>query len=217
MYPPRQTPEQGSRENWSGRGRSKGGLEAPLKGRLIRERYLIFAPPLWYDLLIAAVAVGGFGSAALALVGKGPAIGILGEQYCLIFGSLFGLAALWAALTNERMSIDIRKGTYARLEGQQILRRVTRGSVSELYGIALMTSQHPLRPIYIYRLVLYWNANRHPLLVIQSGEARIMPGRPINYGAGQLHHVGQQWSRYLNIQYADASSHLSPDPLRAIL
>lgn len=186
-----------------------------MSGRLIRERVLIFAPPLWYDVLILMCILGGFGSAILALTDHlpGPASSLLGDDYWKIFGTLFGLAGAWAAVSNERLSIDIRKGTYARLEGQGFLKRITRGTVAEFHVIALMTSMEPSG--LTYRLVLYWKGGRQPIFILsqQKGPFMAQVGGMINAGAGKINYYGQSWSRILNVPYMDISGQLSPGPL----
>ena len=195
--------------------RSKGGLEPPIVGRLYRERLLIFAPPLWYDILVIACMVLGFGSAIGAITGHlpGPATSFLGDDYWKVFGTLVGLAGAWAALSNERMSVDIRNNTYARLEGQGLFKRITRGSTQELQALVLLTAVTGFGTA-TYRLVLYWKGGKLPIFIASQQTVPYSPGRPVNYGAGPINQMGISFARWMSIPYQDSSGAPVPGPLR---
>lgn len=219
--PGRQGPtEQGRSEGPFGRTtsawRRKGGLETPIVGRMSRERYLIFAPPRWYDNLVTIVIVGGLGSAILSFLGLLPPVGLLDSEYWKVFGTLFGLAGLWAYTCNERMTIDLKNRTYARLEGSGFLKRISRGSLDDLYALILMSEIHPLGGQVIYRLVFFWKNSKLPLMVVDDQRTRYAPGMLVNHGAGQLNQRGMQYARWLNIPYQDASGVHSPAPVPVI-
>ena len=139
--------------------RRKAGLETPLVGRFGREnRRLIFAPPAWYEALVV-ICLAGWPVLIFLML---PSWGTLAWPIGLAVGG----AGLWGALSNERLVCDLTARTYARLEGQGLRKRVTRGSLDDLDAIVLMSEVLPFsagatRPV-IYRLVLHWKAARQP-------------------------------------------------------
>lgn len=201
--------------------RTKGGLETPLIGRFYGEnKRLIFAPPLWYDALVILCVFGGL---FFLLVSFGIVrMGIFSDyEEALTFGSIgFMLAGVWAALSNERMVCDLRTRTYARLEGQGWRKRLTRGSLSELHAMVLMTEDRPLpmvggRPV-AYRLVLYWKNAKEPLLVVGRDDRIVPPGVPINAAAGPIAHFGQRCAHALGVTFYDNSFTSSAGPLPVV-
>lgn len=206
------------------RWRSKGGLETPLSGRFYGEmKRLTFAPPVWYDVLV--VMCLGFGLySGLCILGF--------ATFALFDAQTFGmalivlaigvtLAGLWAALSNERMSCDLRNRTYARLEGQGLTKRVTRGSLQELYGLVLM-SQDTMLPglsggrTVVYRVVLYWKGSKEPLLVVDRESVTLPMHAPINAGSAAIGQRGHKYSQALGIPYYDYSNVNSPGPLPVV-
>lgn len=201
--------------------RSKTGLETPLQGRFMRENTrLIIAPPRWYDVLV--VSCVGFG-AFLFLGDLGLAhLGIFEQTehvFTFIGLSVIG-AGVWAAFSNERMTIDVRGRTYARLEGQFVGKRLTRGSLNELQGVVLMSQELTFGIIgarqVIYRLVVYWKGSKEPPLVIARDERSLPVGVPINAAAGQIAQWGQVVSKSMGVPFYDYSYQNSAGPLAAI-
>ncbi len=199
--------------------RSKGGLETPLVGRVVGEnKRLIFAPPLWYDGLVFVCVAGGVLCLLLSLVS--PAL--FGENQHVAMFAAFAvmLAGVWGAFSNERIVCDLRARTYARLEGQGFGKRVTRGSLNELYAIVLMAQELPVpmqgvRPV-IYRLVLYWKQAKEPLLVIGRDNRAIPYGTPLNAAAGAIAQFGYRNAQLLGIPFYDNSQVSSNGPLSVV-
>ncbi|MFM9873561.1 MAG: hypothetical protein ACKVQS_08880 [Fimbriimonadaceae bacterium] len=197
--------------------RSKGGLETPLAGRLWRETRLIFAPPLWYDILTyACLAVGAFMFLSSML---GLPILLFPPEILLWFGPLVFFAGLWGQLSSERMTCDLKNRHYARREGQGLFKRIVRGPISELDAIVLLAERDVMAPTLIgqrivYRIVIYWKNGKEPLLVIGTDYAIPGPGQPVNIGAAKLAYNGAQYARFLGIPFYDNSYFLSGEPLK---
>ncbi len=193
-----------------GRMRRKVGLEMPLGGRLIGEnRGLVFGPPLWHDALVLICLIGGVAAALMSFVG------ILPVPFWLPIA--VAMAGLWAYLSAERLTIDLRARTYTRREGDGPFKRVSKGSLDELDALVLMTEQYPVPVLtgrlVIYRLVLYWKNQRHPLLVAAREECTLSPTAALNSGAGRLLHDGARFARAMNLPFYDNSHFHSAAPL----
>jgi hypothetical protein len=198
--------------------RKRAGLETPLSGRFYGEnKRLVFAPPLWYDLLVAVCIFGGLGFAAYALMNGGLQIGnapLLG----FFLGVMVTVAGVWAAFSNERMACDLRRRTYARLEGQGLGKRLTRGSLDELDAVVLLTEEWavPLggsRPV-IYRLVLHWRGAMQPLVVVGVERHMLRQNEPLNSRAGLMLNKGSRYAHALGVTFYDNSYYPSPCPVR---
>lgn len=205
------TPEPRGPEGMApGRMRRKVGLEMPLRGRLIGEdRGIVFGPPLWHDALVLGCLLGG------------PVLGVGGFLRLIPFpfwiGFAIGLAGLWAYLSAERITIDLRARTYTRREGDGPFKRSTKGSLDELDALVLQTEQYPVPTLtgrlVIYRLVLYWKHQRQPLLVAAREEKTLASSAALNSGAGRLLHEGSRFARAMNLPFYDNSHFHSPSPL----
>jgi hypothetical protein len=201
--------------------RKKSGLEAPLSGRFYGEnKRLVFAPPLWYDLLVLGCIVGGILFSLFALANGGLQIGnapMLG----FAVGLMVSVAGTWAALSNERMSCDLRSRYYARLEGQGLSKRVTRGSLDQLDAVVLMTEQWAVpvgvaRPV-VYRLVVHWKGGAQPLLIVESERHMLAAHEQLNHKAGRLLLNGSRYAKALGVTFYDNSYYHSPGPLPAAM
>jgi hypothetical protein len=193
-------------------------LETPLTGRIYGEnKLLVFAPPLWYDLLVLVCFLGGAAFAIFALMNGGLQIGnapLLG----FFIGVMVMGAGAWAAFSNERMSCDLRKRTYARLEGQGLSKKLTRGSLDDLDAVVLLTEQWAVpfgsgRPV-VYRLVLHWRAGLQPLLVVDVERHMIPNHEPMNARAGVMLNKGSRYAHALGVTFYDNSYYHSPCPVR---
>lgn len=212
--------EQGSWErqqlpwNW----RRKGGLETPLQGRVIGERKVTFAPPIWYDGLVFLCI---FGAPLAYFLGRsGVPVPIFSAPVSGFWVSIaVCVAGLWAALSNERMACDLRARTYARLEGQSLRKRITRGSLSELDALVLTAEEYlpgALGHVVIYRLVLHWKGSKEPLLVVERESASIPTGAQLNYGAGRILQRGARYAKMLGVPFYDNSYFHSGSPVPVV-
>lgn len=192
--------------------RRKSGLETPLRGRFIRERYLYFSPPLWYDVLVGSCILGGAFYVLLNLRG--------GAGFWAAVSAAVMFAGIWGLASNERMICDFRHRTYVRFEGGGLLKRVLRGSLSELDALVL-TSEQPvvgglIHPRVIYRLVLYWKGMRHPPLIAEREDRTIGYGAPLNSAAQRILQRGGAYAKALAVPYYDNSHLHGRSPLPAI-
>ena len=194
----------------SGPPRRKAGLETPLVGRFGREnRRLIFAPPAWYEALVV-ICLAGWPVLIFLML---PSWGTLAWPIGLAVGG----AGLWGALSNERLVCDLPARTYARLEGQGLRKRVTRGSLDDLDAIVLLTEVLPFsagvtRPV-IYRLVLHWKAACQPLLIIARESHNVATAPPLGGQAGRLQQDGLRFAAALGVKFFDNSHFPSPCPI----
>lgn len=206
------------------RWRSKGGLETPLSGRFYGEmKRLTFAPPVWYDVLVVVCLAFGL-YCALCILGFAT-FAVFDQQTfgmaLIVMAVGVTLAGIWAAFSNERMSCDLRNKTYTRLEGQGLAKRVTRGSLNELYGLVLMSQDTMLPGLsggksVVYRVVLYWKGSKEPLLVVDREAVTIPLNAPLNAGSAAIGQRGYRYSQALGIPYYDYSNVNSPGPLPVV-
>ena len=194
--------------------RRKSGLETPLVGRFYREgRVLVFAPPLWYDILVIGCIAGG-ALFTLAFLWDG------GEQWQLFTSVAVALAGLWALASNERMICDIRKGTYTRFEGGGIAKHLVRGSLSELDALVLTSEQYApgavLTYSVLYRLVLHWKGARQPPLPVEKEQCFLPPGAVLNQGAGSMLARGAAYAKALDVRYYDNSHLYGKSPVSVV-
>lgn len=210
MTPFSPPPEVGSVEHrWT--PRRKGGLETPLHGRFTREgKRLVFAPSPAYDALVLLCLVGG------PLYGLITALGWAVLLPNALFGPAWvgiavGLAGLWAAFSNERMTVNLTNRTTRRLEGQGWMKRLVMGSLDDLDAVVLMSEVLPMGGLggtrVTYRLVLFWKGHRQPLLIVESETATVPPGAPVNTGAGRLHQLGLSYAGAMGVRFFD-NAHL---------
>lgn len=192
--------------------RFKVGLETPLQGRFVGESRLVFAPPRWYDLLVwACLVCGPVTALPFAPVPLDP------DTRRWVGAAVF-LAGVWALLSNERMSVDLRSRSYVRLEGQGLFKRLTRGRLDEIDAVVVVT-EAPARAMgaaLVHRTVLYWKGGRLPPLV---AEQLVVPGAPVgalNAQAGPIVGRAARYAHALGLPFFDNSHFLSPEPLRPL-
>jgi len=191
--------------------RRKGGLETPLQGRFTREgTRLAFAPSPAYDALVLICLIGGPLYGLVTTMGWAILLpnAAFGPGWV---GIAVGLAGLWAAMSNERMTVNLTDRSYRRLEGQGIVKRFVSGSLSELDAVVLMTEVLPMGSLggtrVMYRLVIFWRGNRQPLLIVDSESSTIAAGAPVQSGAGRLHQIGLNYSAAMGVPFYD-NAHL---------
>lgn len=165
---------------------------------------MVFAPPYWYDGLVIACFVGG---TVIFFIGG----------FMSFIGFLVFCAAIWAVLSNERIACNMALGTYARMEGQGLVKRFVKGSLRDLDALVLITEDVPV-PVMgprtvIYRLVLHWKGSALPPLVVEREMRSISGGGPLNAAAGLILSRGQRYARALGIPFYDNSYYASPSPL----
>jgi hypothetical protein len=194
--------------------RKKSGLETPLRGRFYGEnKLLMFAPPLWYDMLVGLCIIGGAIAAIHYLRNQG-------ESYEIFTPLAVMVAGVWGAASSERMIIDLRSRSYARFEGQALRKHVTRGMLAELDAMVLTSEQYPhgtgLAAHVVYRLIIYWKGMRQPLLVAEREDRNIPFGAPLNHGAASILQRGARYAAAIGVPYYDNSHMAGKAPVRTI-
>lgn len=192
------------------RGRRKIGLETPLVGRFIGEnRRLLFAPPAWYESLVLACISG----AIVWIVWSWTQ----GFGFNLVAVAVL-LSGIWAALSSERITFDLRSRTFLRREGQGLFKRIERGSLGEIDAVVLTTEVYPVSVIggqlVIYRLLVHWKGARLPVFVAERQESTVPAGEPMNRFAGGMLQRGQRYAHALGVPFYDNSHFASPPPIR---
>lgn len=200
--------------------RVKVSLETPLRGRFWGEnRRLLFAPPAWYDHLVLACIFGG-GAVALIQLGLRGLSAVTDPLVTFWVPFAVCLAGIWALLSSERMTVDLKARTYTRREGQGLWKRWTRGSLDEIDAIVVTSEVYPvgagLAPLIIYRSCLHWKQSRQPLLVVDRQEAPLAPGQPINSRAGEIVLRASRYAQAMGIRVFDNSHFASPAPIRPV-
>lgn len=195
--------------------RKKNGLETPVTARFYRERLIVFAPPLWYDLLVVACLVGGFGFSVYSFMQGGFQIGNM-PFLGFFLGLAVGVAGIWGALSNERMSCDYIKRTYSRLEGQGFGKRLTRGSLDEIDAVVAMAERYMggLGNTVVYRLVLHWKGAAQPLLVVESQYVSLASNQPLNAKSTGILMHGSRIASALKVPFYDNTYFASAGPVK---
>jgi hypothetical protein len=185
--------------------RRKSGLEVPLRGRIYGEnKLLVFAPPLWHDLLVIACILGG--AADLLMAGTLIPGGLL-------VGFLLLMAGLWAGLSNERMVCDLRNRTFRRFEGMGPGKRSFRGSLNELEAMVLTFEPYGIGAGR-YRLVLYWRGQRQPPLVAEMEQhPAFQNATQTNPAVQPMLYRGLKYAQALGIPYYDNSYMVGRSPV----
>ncbi len=195
------------------RPQRKIGLETPLLGRFWGEdKRLVFAPPVWYQTLVAACLAGGglIGLAGLFAWDWVPLFAI-----GLWLGPAVFLSGLWAALSMEYAVFDLKSRSYARREGRGFAKRTRRGSTIELDAVVVYCESYAfaaLGQVVIYRTVLHWKNAVVPLLVTEREQTSLRAGQPMNHGSGPIIERAQRYANALGVAFYDNSYFHSPAP-----
>lgn len=191
----------------------KVGLETPIVGRFTKEnRRLIFAPPVWYDRLVAGVAVAGAFLCGTVLFPGLPGA-VLPLESAMVTGPLLLFAAAWAYLSNERLIFDLTRRTYMRLLGTVPIVKRYVGTIPEIDAVVLISEVSPLGAGVAYRIVIHWKGRRLPVFVADRQNALVTPGSPLQAGAGQMAARGAAFAQALGVPFYDNSYFSSPGPV----
>lgn len=190
--------------------RSKSGLETPLTIRRWGETRLIFGPPAWYDYLTWACM--GLGVLGYLLATMGISL-ILPAAITYWVGPAVALSGIWAQLSSERMTCDLRTRMWSRREGQGVFKRITRGRLDELDAVVVTVSDSAwgvAQAGRVVRTTLHWkNAAQPPLIVLRD----YAESRPEVIVHNQLTQAAEL-SRRLQIPIYDNSHFRSDSPLK---
>lgn len=156
-------------------------LETPLRGRFIRERLLVFAPPNAYLVLVAACLVIG-----LMMI----LIGLASDGYWLFVGCMVVFAGCWGAISLNWITFDVRNRTYTRRDGASRYTKFAKGSLNDLEAIFVLAEDRPslgqlmtFDRSVVYRIVLQWHGLRLPSLILEQDYRAVPKQAPLNAGA----------------------------------
>ena len=192
-------------------------LETPLYGRFIGEnKKLVFGPVGPYIVLVRTCVIGG---ALAALMGAvAPELGVQLPEYPLwwIFtGGMVCLAGVLAAWSLQLVVFDLKERVYRRRQGPGMFRQTTRGRLSDLDAVVLISEPNTrlLQGGITYHLVLHWKYKKEPPMVLQQ-DTRVVPtGQPMNIAAGPIHQRGVAYAKALGLPFYDNSHFPSPNPV----
>lgn len=171
---------------------------------------MIFGPPAWYDLLTwACIALGAL---AFLLATIGISL-IFPTAITLWVGPAVALSGVWAQLSSERMTCDLRTRMWSRREGQGVFKRLSRGRFEELDAVVVTVGESAwgvAQAGRVVRTTLHWkNASQPPLIVLRDyAEARpeVMIHNHLTQAA--------ELSRRLQIPIYDNTHFRSDSPLK---
>lgn len=198
--------------------RFKIGLETPLVGRFVGEdKRLVFAPPRWYENLVLACLVGGLYVFFSSSFGLGLDWLIV-PSWRFWVGLAVAFGGAWATLSNERMTCDLKARAFVRWEGKGPFRKRSTGRLSDLDAVVVLAENRliPTGPGVVYRIVLHWKQARHPLLVVGQQVCPLMPGMPLNHGAGPSLGLAHRYATALGLPLFDNTHFHSPEPLKPV-
>ncbi|HXH60322.1 MAG TPA: hypothetical protein VNI20_03090 [Fimbriimonadaceae bacterium] len=199
------------------RPKKKIGLETPLQGRFWGEnKRLVFSPPVWYQALVS-------GCIAFGVIVFGASIFDWYKVPLASIGSWLGpavfLAGLWALLSMEYISFDLKSRTYFRREGEGLLKRSRRGSIIDVDAVVVYCENYPytvVGRVVIYRIVVHWKNSHVPLLVTERQQSSIPAGAPLNYASSAMVLRAQRYANALGVKFYDNSYFHSPAPQSAV-
>jgi hypothetical protein len=194
-------------------------LATPLSGRFIGEnRKLVFAPPEWYFWLIYATGIAalvflGFGLGAF----RSESFLLNNPPVCMLTGALLALAALFAFVSLERITFDLRERIYRRWFGRSFLPGYAHGRLDELESIVVMAQELPFSPKYpgrtgVYRIVMVWKGGKLPLLVGEESYAPLGV-QPLAAGAAPTLQRAASFGRALGVPVYDQTAVSSGHPV----
>lgn len=192
-------------------------LETPLYGRFIGEnKKLVFGPTGPYVVLVRFCVVGG---ALGVLAGAAtPGMGIQLPEYPLwwiLTGGMVCLAGVLAAWSLELVVFDLKERVYRRRQGPGLFHRTTRGRLSDLDAVVLISEPNPriLAGGVTYHLVLHWKMLKERPMVLQQDTRAVPAGQPLNAAAGPIYQRGVAYAKALGLPFYDNSHFASSNPL----
>lgn len=190
--------------------RSKSGLETPLTVRRWGETRLIFGPPAWYDLLTWACI--GLGVLWFLTATAGISL-FFPSAISFWVGPAVALSGVWAQLSSERMTCDLRTRMWSRREGQGVFKRLGRGRLEELDAVVVTVGDSAwgvAQAGRVVRTTLHWKNAAQPPLVLLRDYAE---GRPEVTVEKHLRQAAEL-SRRLHISIYDNSHFRSASPIK---
>lgn len=192
-------------------------LETPLVGRFHGEgRRLIFAAPLPYQVLVKGT--GALGGAMFLAPLAARIVGFdlpLYEAWWTAVGLSLVVAAVGAAFSLQTIVFDLKERTYRRRQGPGFFPRFSRGRLDDLDAVVVLTEENggAIPPSVTHHVVLYWKANREPLMVLQKDTRPWSRGQPLNAYAGPILQLAGQYAQALGVTFFDNSYFPSKCPV----
>ena len=193
-----------------GVSRSKSGLETPLTVRRWGETRLIFGPPAWYDLLTWACI--GMGTLWFFTAMMGVSL-FLPSPITFWLGPAVALSGVWAQLSSERMTCDVRTRMWSRREGQGAFKRLSRGRFDELDAVVVTVGESAYGVTHVgavVRTTLHWKNSAQPPLILLRDYAENRPELTVQRQLAQA----AELCRRLQIPVFEYSNFRSHSPLR---
>ncbi len=198
-------------------------LATPLSGRFTGEnKRLVFAPPEWYFWLIYATAIAGAVCLAYGLGGlTSDAFLLNNPAVCRLTAALLLLAAFFAYVSLERITIDLGERRYRRWFGRAFLPSYAFGKLDELESVVLTAEDKPFAPGHAgrtaaYRIVLVWKGMKLPVMVAEECFVPLAPHHALNAGAANSWQRAQSFAQALGLPMIDHTHVSSPHPTKLI-
>jgi hypothetical protein len=192
-------------------------LETPLFGKYQKEgRRLVFGPPAAYMTLIKIVGAFGVIMAVYGLYSTalGDPTPVYPMWWTLIGALLLGASGL-AAASLQSITFDLRERMYIRRQGPGFLPRVSRGPMSLLDALVVISEPNSrmMNGGVTYHLVLHWKAAQEPLMVLQQDTRQLPTGQPLNVGAANLLAQGSGYAKAMGVSFYDNTQFASKCPV----
>lgn len=169
-------------------------------------RRLVFAAAPIYLTLVNGCIVGGGGASLLGLVS--PMVGIelpISSIWWFFTGlAVFG-AGLLAAYSLPFIKFDLRERVYSRRDGAGLFGQFRRGRIDAIDAVVVTAKANPFGQGVTYRLMLFWKNQGDAPMILAEDTRSLIPGSPLNAGAGQLLNLGQRVATALQVRLFDNS------------
>lgn len=183
-------------------------LSTPLVCYLTNENTkLSFLPPRAYYAFVKCAFAIGIGALVLGVM---PQLGFASYGESLrIVGFGFPLAAVWALASIDRISFNLRQGTYSRFTGFSSGLKMRQGRFEELDALVVIAVQGSVSELSTsipggipnFLLVLHWKNRLQPPFVLEK-----------SYSPQPLLSHGSECSGMLKLPLFDNSHFISPNP-----
>lgn len=176
----------------------------------IGEQRLLFAAPIWYEVLVSTCVVGGLALAYWAWQHpySFPLFGVKGVW--AIAWLAVAVSGLWAALSVDRLVVDLRQRTYERWEGSGFWLRRGSGPLTAVDAI-VMSAEHINHfgtvERMVVRLTMYWVGHREPLMVLARKDMAVRENISL------MGRRGHELAQLMGVKFIDNSAHYSRKPI----
>ena len=184
-------------------------MEPPAQSYRVGEHKILFAAPLWYEILVGFCVVGGLVLAYWAWQHPAsfPMIG-LASVWAWIWLLVVG-AGVWAALSVDRLILDLKDRTYERWVGGGFWMKRSRGSLTYIDAV-VMSAEHIQHfgtvERMVVRLTMYWIGHREPVMVLARKDM------VVREDLSQMGKRGYELAQAIGVKFVDNSAHFSKKP-----